>query len=197
MSKFELFGNHFRKLFCWCTVSGIVFRGYYPHTGNSPFICPSLSTWRKSAILETPEEIFLPGETHAAHLARHPSPLHGKNRANWHHLQKIFSARESSSNVQNRAFWKTLSKSFSNCFAQVSTAIDHPCESCQHNLLSAASYCPLPFYVKIEAKWKHFLKFFAAVKLMVNICPTFFYVKIRAKWHRQFSLQPMWLCWTV
>ena len=37
--------------------------------------------WRKSAILETPEEIFCRGETHAAHLARHPSPLHGKNRA--------------------------------------------------------------------------------------------------------------------
>ena len=109
MSKFELFGNHFRKLFCWCTVSGIVFRGYYPHTGSSPFICPSISTWRKSAILETPEENFLPGgKTHAAHLARHPSPLHGKNRANWHHLQKIFSARESSSNVQNQAFWKPL-----------------------------------------------------------------------------------------
>ena len=112
MSKFELFGNQFRNFFCWCTVSGIVFRGYYPHTGSSPFICPSISTWRKSAILETPEEIFLPGETHAAHLARHPSPLHGKNRANWHHLQKIFSARESSSNVQNRAFWKPLSNSF-------------------------------------------------------------------------------------
>ena len=55
-------------------------------------------------------KFFCRGEAHAAHLARHPSPLHGKNRANWHHLQKIFFARESSSNVQNRAFWKPLSK---------------------------------------------------------------------------------------
>ena len=55
---------------------------------------------------------FLPGETHAAHLARHPSPLHGKNWANWHRLREIFSARDSSSNVQNRAFWKPLSKNF-------------------------------------------------------------------------------------
>jgi hypothetical protein len=37
--------------------------------------------WRKSEILETPEEIFCRGKGHAAHLARHPSPLHGKNRA--------------------------------------------------------------------------------------------------------------------
>ena len=59
------------------------------------------NTWAK---------FFCRGETHAVHLARHPSPLHGKNRANWHRLQKIFSARESSSNVQNRAFWKPFSK---------------------------------------------------------------------------------------
>ena len=109
------------------------------------------NTWAK---------FFCRGETHAVHLARHPSPLHGKNRANWHRLQKIFSARESSSNVQNRAFWKPFRKFFSNCFARVSTAIDHPCESCQHHLLSAAPYCPLPFYVKIEAKLKPFFEIF-------------------------------------
>lgn len=68
--------------------------------------------WRKSAIWETPEEIFCRGETHAVHLARHPSPLHVKNRSKWHHLQKIFSARESSSNVPKRAFWKPLSNSY-------------------------------------------------------------------------------------
>ena len=48
------------KIFCRGTVSSIVFSGYYPHTGSSPFLCPSLSTWRKSAILETPEENFFP-----------------------------------------------------------------------------------------------------------------------------------------
>ena len=94
---------------------------------------------------------FAGGEAHAAHLARHPSPLHGKNWANWHRLREIFSARDSSSNVQNRAFGKPLSKIFWNCFARVSTVIDHPCESCQHHLLLAAPYCPLPFYVKIGA----------------------------------------------
>ena len=46
------------------------------------------NTWAK---------FFCRGETHAVHLARHPSPLHGKNRAKWHHLRKIFSARGSSS----------------------------------------------------------------------------------------------------
>ena len=71
------------EFFCRGTVSSTVFSGYYPHTGSSPFLCPSLSTWRKSAILETPEGNFMcQGETHAAHSARHPSPLHGKNRAN-------------------------------------------------------------------------------------------------------------------
>ena len=49
---------------------------------------------------------------------------------------------------------------FSNCSARVSIVIDHPCEFCQHHLLSAAAYCPLSLYAKIEAKWKHFLKIF-------------------------------------
>ena len=49
---------------------------------------------------------------------------------------------------------------FSNWSARVSIVIDHPCEFCQHHLLSAGPYCPLPFYVKIEEKWKHFLKTF-------------------------------------
>ena len=57
-------------------------------------------------------------------------------------------------------FGNLFRKIFSNCFARVSTVIDHPHESCRHCLLSAASYSPLPFYVKIEAKWKHFLKIF-------------------------------------
>jgi len=33
-----------------------------------------------------------------------------------------------------------------------------PRETCQRHLLSAAPYCPLPLYVKIEAKWKHFME---------------------------------------
>ena len=34
--------------------------------------------WRKSAFLETPEQIFCRGETHAAHLASPPHPYMGK-----------------------------------------------------------------------------------------------------------------------
>ena len=45
-------------------------------------------------------------------------------------------------------------------FNLLSTVIDHPSESRWHHLLSAALYCPLPFYVKIGAKWKHFLNIF-------------------------------------
>lgn len=48
-------------------------------------------------------------------------------------------------------FGNLFRKIFSNCFARVSTVIAHPCESCQHHLLLAAPYCPLPFYVKIGA----------------------------------------------
>jgi len=50
-----LLGNY-----CWSTAFNIVFRGYCLHTDSSPFICPSISTWRKSAILETTEQKFLP-----------------------------------------------------------------------------------------------------------------------------------------
>ena len=107
-------------------------------------------------------KFFCRGETHAVHLARHPSPLHGKNRANWHHLQKIFSARDSSSNVQNRAFWKPLSKFFSNCFARVSTVIDHPCESylpasppVSRSILPAALLCKNRG--KVETLFENFL----------------------------------------
>ena len=42
-------------------------------------------------------KFFCRGETHAVHLAWAPSPLHVKKRSKWHHLQKIFSARGSSS----------------------------------------------------------------------------------------------------
>ena len=103
---------------------------------------------------------FFRGETHAVHLARHPSPLHGKNRANWHHLQKIFQHVIHHLMSKIGPFGNLFRKIFSNCFARVSIVIDHPCEFCQHHLLSAGPYCPLSLYVKIEAEWKHFLKIF-------------------------------------
>ena len=53
-------------------MSSIVFREYYPHTGSAPFICPSISTWRKSAILETPEENFLPGRNSRCTFSQTP-----------------------------------------------------------------------------------------------------------------------------
>ena len=96
-------------------------------------------------------KFFCRGETHAVHLARHPSPLHGKNWANWHHLQKIFQHVIHHLMSKIGPFGNLFRKIFSNCFARVSTVIDHPCESCQHHLLLAAPYCPLPFYVKIGA----------------------------------------------
>lgn len=75
--------------------------------------------WRKSAILETPEEIFCRGETHAAHLARHPSPLHGKigqidttSRKIFQHSDRHRRFLPSRLNVQIRAFWKPISKIF-------------------------------------------------------------------------------------
>ena len=210
-------------------------------------------------------KFFCRGETHAVHLAWPPSPLHVKKRSKWHHLQKIFSARGSSSSFSpftlkcpNSSFLETNFENFllmhsaqhslqrvlssyrqfsfplplhiymakisdfgntwgnflpgrnsrctfsqtpltptweksgkltpppekffqhvshhlmsknelfgnlfriviSNCSARVSIVIDHPCEFCQHHLLSAGPYCPLSLYVKIEAEWKHFLKIF-------------------------------------
>ena len=116
--------------------------------------------WRKSAILETPEQIFFRGETHAAHLARHPSPIHGKigqiDTASGKFFQHVIHHLMS----KIGPFGNLFRKIFSNCFARVSTVIDHPCESCQHHLLSAGPYCSLSLYVKIEAEWKHFLKIF-------------------------------------
>jgi hypothetical protein len=61
---------------------------------------------------------------------------------------------------KNELFGNLFRIVISNCSARVSIVIDHPCEFCQHHLLSAGPYCPLPLYVKIEAEWKHFLKIF-------------------------------------
>ena len=116
--------------------------------------------WRKSAILETPEQIFLPGRNSRCTFSQTPLAPTWEKSGKLTPPPENFSARESSSNAQNQAFWKPLSKIFCNYFARVSTVIDHPCESCQHHLLSAGPYCPLSLYVKIEAEWKHFLKIF-------------------------------------
>ena len=70
--QIRAFWKPISKIFCWCTVPSIVFRGYYPHTGSSPFLCPSISTWRKSAILETPEQIFLPGRNSRCTFSQTP-----------------------------------------------------------------------------------------------------------------------------
>lgn len=69
-----------------------------------------------------------------------------------------FSARETPSNVQNRAFWKPLPEIFLKYFLMSINIHRSPRETCQRHLLSAAPYCPLPLYVKIEAKWKHFME---------------------------------------
>ena len=61
---------------------------------------------------------------------------------------------------KNELFGNLFRIVISNCSARVSIVIDHPCEFCQHHLLSAGPYCPLSLYVKIEAEWKHFLKIF-------------------------------------
>ena len=60
MQKSRQSGNHFWKLFNRLIAFNIVFRGYCLHTGSILPVCPSISTWRKSAILETPEQKILP-----------------------------------------------------------------------------------------------------------------------------------------
>ena len=110
--QIRAFWKPISKIFCWCTVPSIVFRGYYPHTGSAPFICPSISTWRKSAILETPEENFLPGRNSCCTFSQTPLTPTWEKSGKLTSPPEIFSARESSSNVQNRAFWKPLSKNF-------------------------------------------------------------------------------------
>ena len=94
---------------------------------------------------------FLPGRNSRCTFSQTPLAPTWEKSGKLTPPPENFSARESSSNAQNQAFWKPLSKIFCNYFARVSTVIDHPCESCQHHLLSAGPYCPLPVYVKIGA----------------------------------------------
>ena len=110
--QIRAFWKPLSKFFCRGTMSSIVFREYYPHTGSAPFICPSISTWRKSAILETPEENFLPGRNSCCTFSQTPLTPTWEKSGKLTPPPEIFSARESSSNVQNRAFWKPLSKNF-------------------------------------------------------------------------------------
>jgi len=119
---------------------------------------PLTPTWEKSGKMTPPPENFF------QHADRHR-----------HFLPSLF-------NVQNRAFWKPFPKFFWICFVRVSTAIDHPCESCRHRLLSAAAYCPLTFYVKIEAKWHHLQKFFQHADHHRHFLPSLFNVQNRAFW---------------
>ncbi len=68
--------------------------------------------WRKSAILETPEQIFLPGRNSRCTFSQTPLTPTWEKSGKLTPPPENFSARESSSNVQNRAFWKPLSKNF-------------------------------------------------------------------------------------
>ena len=133
-------------------MSNIVFRRYYPHTGSSPFLCPSLSTWRKSVILETPEENFLPGRSSRCAFSQIPlTPTWGKSRQSDTIFRKYFQHVSHHLMSKIELFGNLFRIFFSNCSARVSIVIDHPCESCRHRLLSTAPYCPLPFYAKIGA----------------------------------------------
>ena len=155
------FGKSISKIFCWCTVPSIVFRGYYPHTGSSPFLCPSISTWRKSAIVETPEEIFCRGRNSRCTFSQTPlTPTWEKSGKLTPPPEKFFQHVSHHLMSKNELFGNLFRIVISNCSARVSIVIDHPCEFCQHHLLSAGPYCPLSLYVKIEAEWKHFLKIF-------------------------------------
>ena len=131
---------------------------------------------------------FCRGETHAVHLAWPPSPLHGKNRAKWHHLRKIFSARGSSS-----SFSPFTLKCPKSSFLETNFEIFLQRHSVQHSLQRVLSsyrqlsfHLSLPIYMaKISDFGNTWVKFFAGVKLMLKICPTLFNVKIRAIWHRR------------
>ena len=77
--------------------------------------------WRKSAILETPEQkFFCRSETHAAHLASPLTPTWGKSGKMTPPPENFFQHADhhrrrflpSLLNVQIRAFWKPLSKIF-------------------------------------------------------------------------------------
>ena len=89
-----------------------------------------------------------------------PATLLCKNRDKVAPPPENISARESSSNVQNRAFWKPLPEIFLKYLLTSISNHRSPRGSCRYHLLSAAAYSPLPFHVKIEAKWKPFLKIF-------------------------------------
>ena len=96
------------------------------------------------------------GETHAVHLARHPSPLHGKNRAKWHHLQKIFSAWGSSSSYSHFTL-KCPKSSFLETSFKIFFLQRH---SVQHSLQRVLSlnrqfsfHLPLPIYMAKTSVW--------------------------------------------
>jgi len=76
--------------------------------------------WRKSAILETPEQIFLPGRNSRCTFSQTPPhPYMGKigqidtaSRKFFQHADRHRRFLPSPLNVQIRAFWKPISKIF-------------------------------------------------------------------------------------
>ena len=140
MSKIELFGNRFRKFLKLLRMS--------INNHRSPQRIIPASSPISGCIL--------------------PADLLCKNRGKVASPPEIFSACGSSSSFPPLTVQcpksSFLETSFENFFKLLRTSINihrSPHESCRHCLLSAASYSPLPFYVKIGAKWKPFLNTFS------------------------------------
>ena len=121
-------------------------------------------------------KFFCRGETHAAHLARHPSPLHGKNRANWHRLREIFSTCGSSSlfspftfKCPNSSFLETNFESF---FKLLRTSINS--HWLRPWIMSASppvsgSILPASLLCENRSKWHHLQKIFSACESSSNV----------------------------
>ena len=138
------------------------------------------NTWAK---------FFCQGEGHATHLARHPSPLHGKNQAKWHHLWKIFSACGLSSSFSPFTF-----KCLNSCFLETTFEIFLQRHNVQHSLQRVLSsyrqrsfHLPLHIYMaKISDFGNTWGKFFCrgethAAHLARHPSPL--HGKNRANWH--------------
>lgn len=98
---------------------------------------------------------FLPRRNSRCTFSQTPLTLHGKNRVNWHRLREIFSARDSSSNVQNRAFWKPLSKNF---FKLLRTSINShrsPMRIMPASSPVSGSILPASLLCENRSKWHH------------------------------------------
>ena len=106
-------------------------------------------------------KFFLPGRNSRCTFSQTPlTPTWEKSGKLTPPPEKFFQHVSHHLMSKNELFGNLFRIVISNCSARVSIVIDHPCEFCQHHLLSAGPYCPLSLYVKIEAEWKHFLKIF-------------------------------------